>query len=152
MKKRFYRYYNNESSSHHIIKVFMAFKPCMHQIVITDQVFITKIGVLNFLPLFGIRTKKRERITNPRITSEEEDDEERRSGAPGQRQSVPLQTGPEEEHCPKGPGAEDKRTIGPDPRDTRAGQTAPDHQNKSLLLRRHQPLKKVPHMPAGTTR
>ena len=41
--KKFYSYYNNESSSHHIIKVFMAFKPCMHQIVITDQVFITKI-------------------------------------------------------------------------------------------------------------
>jgi hypothetical protein len=86
------------------------------------------------------------------ITSGEEDDEERRGGAPGQRQSVPLQTGPEEEHCQTGPGAEDKRTIGPDPRDTEAGQTAPDHQNKFLLLRRHQLLKKVPHMPAGTTR
>jgi hypothetical protein len=84
------------------------------------------------------RTKKRERIANPMITSGEEDDEEQRGGAPGQRQSVPLQTRPEEEHCQKGPGAEDKRTIGPDPRDTEAGQTAPDHQNKFLLLRRHQ--------------
>jgi hypothetical protein len=125
----------------------------MQQIVITDQVFITKIKgycIINFLPLFGTRTKKRERISM--ITSEEEDDEERRSVAPGRRQSVPLQTGPEEEHCQTGPGAEDKRTIGPDPRDMGAGQTAPDHQNKFLLLRRHQLLKKVPHMPAGTTR
>ena len=69
------------------------------------------------------------------ITSGEEDDEEQRGGAPGQRQSVPPQT---EEHCQKDPGAEDKRTIGPDPRDMEAGQTAPDHQNKFLLLRRHQ--------------
>jgi hypothetical protein len=134
----------------------MAFKPCMHQIVIIDQVFITKIKeycIVNFLPLFGNKNQKeRERSANLMITSGEEDDEEQRGVAPGQRQSVPLQTGPEEEHCQTGPGAEDKRTIGPDPRDTRAGQTAPDHQNKFLLLRRHQLLKKAPHMPAGTTR
>jgi hypothetical protein len=74
------------------------------------------------------RTKKREKSADPMITSGEEDDEERRGGAPGQRQSVPLQTGSEEEHCQTGPGAEDKRTIGPDPRDMGAGQTAPDHQ------------------------
>jgi hypothetical protein len=72
------------------------------------------------------------------ITSGEEEDEEQRGGVPGQRQSVPLQTGLEEEHCQKGPRAEGKRTIGPDPRDTEAEQTAPDHQNKFLLLRRHQ--------------
>jgi hypothetical protein len=72
------------------------------------------------------------------ITSGEEDDEEQKGVAPGQRQSVPLQTGPEEEHCQKGPREEGKRTIGPDPHDTEAGQTAPDHQNKFLLLRRHQ--------------
>jgi hypothetical protein len=73
------------------------------------------------------------------ITSGEEDDEERRGGAPGQRQSVPPQIGPGEEHCQRDPRAEGKRTIGPDPRDTEAGQTAPDHQNKFLLLlRRHQ--------------
>jgi hypothetical protein len=71
------------------------------------------------------------------ITTWEEDDEEQRSGAPGQRQSVPPQT---EEHCQKDPGAEDKRTIGPDPRDTEAGQTAHDHQNKLLLLRRRRLL------------
>ena len=68
------------------------------------------------------------------ITSWEEDDEEQRGGAPGQRQSVPPQIGPGEEHCQRDPGAEGKRTIGPDPRDTEAGQTAHDHQNKLLLL------------------
>jgi hypothetical protein len=87
------------------------------------------------------------------ITSGEEDDEEQRGGAPGQRQSVPLQTGPEEEHCQKGPGAEGKRTIVPDPRDTEAGQTAHGHHKKLLLLRRRRLLsKKAPRMPAGTTR
>jgi hypothetical protein len=91
----------------------------MHQIVITDQVFITKIKGHNKLsPPFWQQEPKRERKSaDPMITSGEEDDEERRSGAPGRRQSVPLQTGPEEEHCQTGPRAEDKRTIGPDPRD-----------------------------------
>jgi hypothetical protein len=84
------------------------------------------------------------------ITSWEEDDEEQRGGALGQRQSVPPQT---EEHYQKDPGAEGKRMIGPDPRDTEAGQTAHDHQNKFLLLHRRRLLsKKAPRMPAGTTR
>jgi hypothetical protein len=92
-------------------------------------------AIINLLPLFGNKNqKKRERDANPMITNWEEDDEEQRGGAPGQ--SVPPQT---EEHCQKDPRAEGKRTIGPDPRDMEAGQTAHDHQNKLLLLlRRHQ--------------
>jgi hypothetical protein len=91
--------------------------------------------IINLLPLFGNKNQKeRERDANPMITSGEEDDEEQRGGAPGQRQSVLPQIGPGEEHCQRDPGAEGKRTIGPDPRDTEAGQTAPDHQNKFLLL------------------
>jgi hypothetical protein len=122
-------------------------------VVITDQVFITKIKywIVNVLPLFGTKNQKeRERRVKPRITSGEEVDEEQRGVAPGRRQSVPLQTGPEEEHCQTGPGAEGKRTIDPDPRDMGEGQTAPDHQNR-FLLRRHRLKRKVPHMPAGTT-
>ena len=74
------------------------------------------------------------------ITSGEEDDEEQRGGAPGERQSVLPQTDPGEEHCQKDPGAEGEKMIGPDPRDTEAGQTAHDHQNKLLLLRRRRLL------------
>ena len=50
-----------------------------------------KVLNINVLPLFGTKNQKeRERSANPMITSGEEDDEERRGGAPGQRQSVPL--------------------------------------------------------------
>jgi hypothetical protein len=52
--------------------------------------------IKTFSPFLATRTKKRERDTNPMITSWEEDDEEQRGGALGQRQSVPPQT---EEHC-----------------------------------------------------
>jgi hypothetical protein len=89
-------------------------------------------------PPFWQQEPKRERETSPRITGWEEDDEEQRGGAPGERQSVLPQSDPREEHCQKDPGAEGERMIGPDPRDTEAGQTAHDHQNKLLLLlRRH---------------
>jgi hypothetical protein len=91
-------------------------------------------------PPFWQQEPKRERNANPRITSWEEDDEEQRGGAPGERQSVLPQTDPGEEHCQKDPGAEGERMIAPDPRDTEAGQTAHDHQNKLLLLRRRQLL------------
>jgi hypothetical protein len=125
--------------------MFMALEPCMHhtidQIVITNRLFITKIkgttSLINLLPLFGNKNQKeRERDANPKITSWEEADEEQRGGAPGERKSVLPQTDPGEEHCQKDPGAEGERTIGPDPRDTEAGQTAHVHQNKLLLLRR----------------
>jgi hypothetical protein len=141
--KNYYCYYNNDNSSHHIIKMFMALEPCMHhtidQIVITNRLFITKIkgtaSLINLLPLFGNKNQK-ERDANPKITSWEEADEEQRGGAPGERQSVLPQTDPGEEHCQKDPRAEGERMIGMDPRDTEAGQTAHDHQNKLLLLRR----------------
>jgi hypothetical protein len=114
------------------------------QIVITDRLFITKIKGRYChnkpSPPFWQQEPKRERDASPRITSWEDDDEEQRSGAPGERQSVPPQTDPGEEHCQKDPGAEGERTIGPDPRDTEAGQTAHDHQNKLLLLRRRRLL------------
>jgi hypothetical protein len=72
-------------------------------------------------PPFWQQEPKRERDANPKITSWEEADEEQRSGAPGERQSVLPQTDPGEEHYQKDPGAEGERMIGPDPRDREAG-------------------------------
>jgi hypothetical protein len=98
-------------------------------------------SLINLLPLFGNKNQKeREIYANPEITSWEEDDEEQRGGAPGERQSVLPQTDPGEEHCQKDPGAEGEKMIAPDPRDTEAGQTTHDHQNKLLLLRRRRLL------------
>jgi hypothetical protein len=64
--KNYYCYYNNDNSSHHIIKMFMASEPCMHhtidQIVITNRLFITKIegtaSLINLLFLFGNKNQK----------------------------------------------------------------------------------------------
>jgi hypothetical protein len=76
-------------------------------------------------------TKKGENH-QPRITTEEEEDQ--RTDAPGELQSVLPQTELGEDGCPKDPRAEDKKRIDPDPLGGEAGQTAHDHQRILHLL------------------